>query len=174
MKDTKAENESGELGPRSALVLYQTEDGTTRIQCRFEGESIWLTQALIATLFGIKVHTVNEHLKGIYGDGEVRPEATIRSFRIVRSEGARQVARDIEHYGLEAILAVGTLRSAPARAGRSDGRSGCVEGAGGCGEAAAQAECAEEEGRDRQRGWRVSAAVRRHPVRQGLRARQTP
>ena len=107
MKDTKADNESGEPVPRSALALYQTEDGTTRIQCRFEGESIWLTQALIATLFGIKVHTVNEHLKGIYADAEVRPEATIRSFRIVRSEGARQVTRDIEHYSLEAILAVG-------------------------------------------------------------------
>jgi hypothetical protein len=107
MKDEDAANGSEGTGPRSALVLYQTEDGAARISCRFEGESIWLTQALIAELFGIKVHTVNEHLKGIYEDGEVGREATTRSFRIVRIEGVRQVTRDIEHYSLEAILAVG-------------------------------------------------------------------
>ena len=107
MKYDKAAGGDSGAGPRSALVLYQTEDGTTRIECRFEDESIWLTQALIAALFNIKVHTVNEHLKGVYGDGEVSAAATIRSFRIVRTEGARQVARDIEHYSLEAILAVG-------------------------------------------------------------------
>ncbi|MCA3010563.1 MAG: virulence RhuM family protein [Phycisphaerales bacterium] len=107
MQDQPSTTGAGGEGVRSALVLYQTEDGATRIQCRFEGESIWLTQALIAELFGVKVHTVNEHLKNIYGEGEVAAEATIRSFRMVRSEGTRQVARDIEHYSLEAILAVG-------------------------------------------------------------------
>ncbi len=93
--------------PQSSLVLYQTEDGRTRIECRFENETIWLTQALIAELFQITVPTVNEHLKGIFADAELAPEATIRSFRIVRSEGARQVTRDLEHYSLPAILAVG-------------------------------------------------------------------
>jgi hypothetical protein len=113
MQDQPSTTGAGGEGVRSALVLYQTEDGATRIQCRFEGESIWLTQALIAELFGVKVHTVNEHLKNIYGEGEVAAEATIRSFRMVRSEGTRQVARDIEHYSLEAILAVGyRVRSA--------------------------------------------------------------
>lgn len=89
------------------FILYQTEDGHTRIECRFENETIWLTQALMAELFQVTVPTVNEHLKGIYADQELRPEATIRNFRIVRREGSRQVSRDIEHYNLQAILAVG-------------------------------------------------------------------
>ena len=91
----------------SSLILYQTEDGQTRIQCRFENGNIWLTQALLAELFQLTVPTVNEHLKGIYADGELQPGATIRKFRIVRFEGSRQVNREIEHYNLEAILAVG-------------------------------------------------------------------
>jgi hypothetical protein len=93
--------------PQSSIILYQTEDGRTRIQCRFENETIWLTQALIAELFQVTVPTVNEHLKGIFAEGELTEEATIRKFRIVRSEGARQVTREIEHYNLPAILAVG-------------------------------------------------------------------
>lgn len=91
----------------SGIVLYQTEDGRTRIECRFEGETLWLTQALMAELFQVTVPTVNEHLKGLVADGEIDTNATIRSFRIVRSEGSREVAREIEHYSLPAILAVG-------------------------------------------------------------------
>jgi hypothetical protein len=93
--------------PQSSIILYQTEDGRTRIECRFENETIWLTQALIAELFQITVPTVNEHLKGIYDDGELEPDPTIRKFRIVRLEGTREVTREIEHYSLPAILAVG-------------------------------------------------------------------
>lgn len=93
--------------PRSSLVLYQTADGRTRVQCRFEGETIWLTQALMAELFQKDVRTINEHLVNVFEEGELDRAATIRSFRIVRTEGARQVARDIEHYSLPAILAVG-------------------------------------------------------------------
>ncbi len=97
-----------ELPPNaSELILYQTEDGRTRIECRFEGADVWLTQALMAELFQVTVPTINEHLKGIYSEGELPVEATIRKFRIVRSEGTRRVTREIEHYGLEAILAVG-------------------------------------------------------------------
>jgi hypothetical protein len=95
------------LPPQSSLILYQTEDGRTRIQCRFENETIWLTQALIAELFQKDVRTINEHLVNIYEENELNPGATIRKFRIVRSEGPRQVAREIEHYSLPAILAVG-------------------------------------------------------------------
>jgi len=93
--------------PRSDFILYQTEDGRTRIQCRFENETIWLTQALLAELFQKDVRTVNEHLVNIFAEGELSPEATIRKFRIVRFEGTREVARDVEHYSLPAILAVG-------------------------------------------------------------------
>lgn len=93
--------------PGGEILLYQTEDGRTRIECRFENDTLWLTQALMAQLFQVTVPTVNEHLKGLYNDGELRQEATIRKFRIVRSEGSRHVTREIEHYNLEAILAVG-------------------------------------------------------------------
>jgi hypothetical protein len=93
--------------PGGEILLYQTEDGRTRIECRFENETLWLSQALMAQLFQVAVPTVNEHLKGIYADGELHPEATIRKFRMVRSEGSRQVSREIEHYNLETILAVG-------------------------------------------------------------------
>jgi len=93
--------------PQSDIILYQTEDGRTRIQCRFENETVWLTQALLAELFEIGVNTVNYHLKAIFAEGELRPEATIRYYRIVRTEGKRDVAREIEHYNLDAILAVG-------------------------------------------------------------------
>jgi hypothetical protein len=93
--------------PQSSIILYQTEDGQTRIECRFENDTIWLTQALIAALFDITVPTVNEHLRGIYDEQELDPSPTIRKFRIVRFEGHREVAREIEHYSLSAILAVG-------------------------------------------------------------------
>ena len=89
------------------ILLYQTEDGRTRVECRFADESLWMSQALIAELFQKDVRTINEHLKNIFRDGELEPEATIRKFRIVRREGTREVAREIEHYNLDAILAVG-------------------------------------------------------------------
>src|SRR5712691_1953403 len=93
--------------PQSSIVLYQTEDGRTRIQCRFENETIWLTQALIAELFQTSIPNINLHLKAIYAEGELTEAATIKSYLIVRSEGARQVSREVLHYSLPAILAVG-------------------------------------------------------------------
>jgi len=93
--------------PQSGIILYQTEDGRTRVQCRFENETLWLTQALIGELFQIGVNTVNYHLKAIFAEGELQPEATIRRYRIVQTEGSRQISREIEHYNLDAILAVG-------------------------------------------------------------------
>ena len=99
--------------PQSSIILYQTEDGRTRIQCRFEDETIWLTQALLAELFQKDVRTINEHLVNIFEEGELSREATIRKFRIVRLEGAREVAREVEHYNLPAILAVGYRVKSP-------------------------------------------------------------
>lgn len=93
--------------PQSSMILYQTEDGRTRIQCRFENETIWLTQALIADLFQKDIRTINEHMVNIFEEGELSRDATIRKFRIVRLEGNREVAREIEHYNLPVILAVG-------------------------------------------------------------------
>jgi hypothetical protein len=99
--------------PIGEVLLYSTEDGRSRVECRFVGETVWLSQALMAELFDKDVRTVNEHLQNLYEEGEIQPEATIRKFRIVRQEGERQVGRLIEHYNLEAILAVGyRVRSA--------------------------------------------------------------
>ncbi len=95
------------VAPVSEMLLYLSEDGATRIECRFEGESLWLTQAQMAELFQKDVRTVNEHLVNIFDEGELDREATIRKFRIVRTEGNRSVSREIEFYRLEAILAVG-------------------------------------------------------------------
>ncbi len=93
--------------PQGEFVLFQSADGTARVECRFESDSLWLSQALIANLYDKDVRTINEHLVNIYNEGELAQNATIRKFRIVRQEGSRQVSRDIEHYNLEAILAVG-------------------------------------------------------------------
>lgn len=89
------------------LFFNQTEDVQTRIQCWFENGTLWLNQALIAELFHVSVPTVNEHLKGICDDGELDFGPTIRKFRIVRIEDKREVAREIEHYSLPVILAIG-------------------------------------------------------------------
>ncbi|MEZ6141705.1 MAG: virulence RhuM family protein [Zavarzinella sp.] len=93
--------------PAGEFLLYVSEDGRTRVECRFQDETIWLSQALIAELFQIDVRTANEHLQNIFKEGELNPGATIRKFRIVRIEGTREVSREIEHYNLDAILAVG-------------------------------------------------------------------
>ena len=98
---------SDEAQPQSELILYQTEDGRTRIQCRFENETLWLTQVQIADLFQTSVPNINLHLKAIYAERELVEVATIKSYLIVRTEGPRQVARPVLHYSLPAILAVG-------------------------------------------------------------------
>ena len=92
---------------RGEILFYQTQDGKTRVECRFEDENLWLSQGLMAELYQKDVRTINEHLKNIYAEGELSPEATIRKFRIVRLEGDREVSREIDHYSLDAILAVG-------------------------------------------------------------------
>ncbi|MEI7843976.1 MAG: virulence RhuM family protein [Gallionellaceae bacterium] len=89
------------------FILYQTEDGGTRIQCRFENETIWLSQVQLAELFQTSVPNINLHLKAIYAEGELSEAATIKSYLIVRAEGTRQVSREVLHYSLPAILAVG-------------------------------------------------------------------
>ena len=93
--------------PQSSIILYQTEDGRTRIQCRFEDETIWLTQALIAELFQVTPQNVTLHLKAIYQEGELAESATCKEYLQVRSEGGREVSRNLRHYSLPAILAVG-------------------------------------------------------------------
>ena len=87
--------------PVGEILLYTTEDGRTRLECRFVDETLWMGQSMLAELFQKDVRTINEHLKNLFAEGELDPEATIRKFRIVRREGNRQVAREIEHYSLD-------------------------------------------------------------------------
>ena len=100
-------SERDESQPVGSLILHQTEDGQTHMQCRFEDETIWLSQALIGELFQKDVRTISEHLLNIHEKQELDRAATIGKFRMVRQEGSREVSREIEHYSLRAILAVG-------------------------------------------------------------------
>jgi len=93
--------------PASEIILYQTEDGRTRIECRFENETIWLSQKLIGELFQKDVRTINEHIQNVFAEGELQREATIRKFRIVQPEGARSVEREVDFYNLDVIISVG-------------------------------------------------------------------
>src|ERR1039457_630317 len=93
--------------PGGEFLLYQTEDGRTRIQCRLENDTIWLTQAQIAELFQTTPQNVTLHLKAIFAEGELAEAATCKDYLQVRSEGGREVTRKLRHYRLEAILAVG-------------------------------------------------------------------
>jgi hypothetical protein len=92
--------------PDSDLILYQTEDGRTRIEVRLQDETVWLSQKLMAELFQKDVRTINEHIKNVFSEGELRPEATIRKFRIVQTEGAREVTRQVDFYNLDVTISV--------------------------------------------------------------------
>ena len=100
MPETDSPNE-GEL------ILYQTPQGTVRIEVLRESETFWLNQKRIAELFGVDVRTISEHLRNVFADGELSEEATIRKIRTVQTEGSREVSREIEFYNLDAIISVG-------------------------------------------------------------------
>ena len=80
--------------PQGEFVLFRSEDGQTRVECRFESDTLWLSQSSIAELYGKDVRTINEHLVNIFSEGELAQNATIRKFRL---EGNRQVSREIDH-----------------------------------------------------------------------------
>jgi hypothetical protein len=89
------------------LILYVTEDGAATIGLRAVDGTVWLSQREIAELFDKDVRTVNEHIRNVFAEGECDPAATIRKFRIVQTEGARQVEREVDAYNLDVILSVG-------------------------------------------------------------------
>ena len=95
------------MNNQNPIEIYQTQDGTTQVEVRFENDTVWLSQAQMAMLFGKDIRTINEHITNIFDDEELEKESTIRKFRIVRQEGKRQVNREIEHYDLDMIISVG-------------------------------------------------------------------
>lgn len=101
-----------ELALRSSAAEYLTYVAATgesdvSFEMRYEDENIWLTQKMMATLYDAGLSTINEHIKKIYADGELTEAATIRKFRIVQTEGSRQVSREVAHFNLQMIIAVG-------------------------------------------------------------------
>jgi len=92
---------------KGQFLVYEAEDGRIKIDVRFENENVWLTQKLMAGLFQVTVPTINEHIKNIYNERELIPDATIRKFRIVQKEGRRNVTRMVDHHNLDMIISVG-------------------------------------------------------------------
>lgn len=91
----------------SQFIIYQSEDGRTRLDVRFVDETVWLTQALMGELFSTTPENVLMHLKNIFSEGELDQNATTKDFLVVRQEGTRQVKRNLKHYNLDAIISVG-------------------------------------------------------------------
>jgi len=89
------------------FLIFTKQANKNTIEVRIEDETVWLTQKLMGILFEVSVATINEHLANIFRTCEVTESATVRNFRIVQTEGKRQVNREVEFYNLDAIIAVG-------------------------------------------------------------------
>jgi hypothetical protein len=104
---------SGEPIPQSGIILYQTEDGRTRIQCRFENETVWLSLNQMADLFQRDKSVISRHIKNIFAEGELAEVATVAKSATVQIEGGKQVSREIEYFNLEVIISVGYRVKSP-------------------------------------------------------------
>jgi len=91
----------------SEIILYTTEDGITKINVQLENETVWLTQKQLVELYQTAKSTVSEHIKNIYTDEELTPDATVRKIRTVQNEGKREVERALDYYNLDMIIALG-------------------------------------------------------------------
>lgn len=89
------------------IIIYQTDEGKTKIDVRFVDETVWLTQAQLVELFHSSKANISEHIKNIYTEGELSEDATVRKFRTVQIEGGRTVTRNIIHYNLDMIISLG-------------------------------------------------------------------
>ena len=89
------------------MEIFKSEDGKVQVNVRIEDDTAWLTQAAMAELFGCGSDNVVKHLKNIYEEGELQEKTTTEIFSVVRNEGGRQVSRQLKHYNLDAIIAVG-------------------------------------------------------------------
>jgi len=91
----------------SQIIIYQSEDHQTKLDVRFEGETVWFTQNLMADLFKTSTDNISLHLKNIYAECELDEASTTEDYSVVRQEGQRQVERKLKHYNLDAIISVG-------------------------------------------------------------------
>jgi len=107
-----AKKKNNEISIRSSAAEYltyiaATGDDPQSFEMRYEEENVWLTQKMLATLYDVEIPTINEHIAKVFSDQELESEATIRNFRIVQTEGLRQVNREVKHYNLQMIISVG-------------------------------------------------------------------
>ena len=91
----------------SSIIIYQSEDGNTRIEVKLENETVWLTQQQLCDLYQTSRTNIVEHIQHIYEDGELEESATCRKFRQVRQEGSRMVERELPYYNLDMIISLG-------------------------------------------------------------------
>lgn len=92
---------------QSEILLYQTDDKQTKIEVRLDGETVWLSQSQMAELFQTTKQNISLHIRNLFSEGELRPEATVKDYLTVQSEGTRRVERRIEFYNLDVIISVG-------------------------------------------------------------------
>ena len=107
-----AKKKNNEINIRSSAAEYltyiaATGDDPQSFEMRYEEENVWLTQKMLATLYDVEIPTINEHIAKVFSDQELESEATIRNFRIVQTEGSRQINREVKHYNLQMIISVG-------------------------------------------------------------------
>lgn len=105
----KKDNQVSACSSAAAYLTYVATVGEQQdsVEMRYEDENIWLTQKMLATLYGVSTAAINQHIKRIYNDSELEEGATIKKFLIVQTEGSRQVSREVTHYNLQMIVAVG-------------------------------------------------------------------
>lgn len=92
---------------KGEIILYQREDGSAQLNVRVEGDTVWLTQQLMAELFNTTKQNISLHIQNIYEEGELSPEATVKKFLTVQKEGIRDVRRQLDYYNLDMIISVG-------------------------------------------------------------------
>ena len=109
MAENKKANKKKELAIRSSAAEYltfvaSTGESDASFEMRYEDENIWLTQKMMATLYDVSKQTISQHIKRIYADGELTPEATVKKYLTVQTEGERQVSREVTHYNLHRMI----------------------------------------------------------------------
>ena len=112
MNEVKYDYEKNQVTIRSSAAEYLTYvasvgEETQNIEVRYEDENIWLTQKMLGVLFNVETHTINYHIKKSFNDNELLESLTTRKFRIVQNEGDRAIGRDVIHYNLQMIIAIG-------------------------------------------------------------------
>ena len=107
MKNDNENSADDALPSRGEVIVYQTDDGNIKLEVRLENETVWLTQQMMADLFQTTIPNISMHVRNIFEEGELLPEATLKNFLTVRQEGSREVRRELEYYNLDMIISVG-------------------------------------------------------------------